>query len=261
MISTKKSLIMFAIPFFIGCTKVDPPFEDAIPYENLCFDAESLTDLPEPVQRYFRFALADGQEYINFLRLKHSGTFKTAKDRQWMDIRGEQYFIANPPGFLWIGKTSSFKARDSYMEGEGNLSVYLFGIVRILKEEGDEVNQAELLRWLGESVWMPTNFLPDENKTWSPIDENSAMLTFTYAGLTVNYIITFDETGRMHSLETERYMEDRLVPWKGEVSNYVLQDGMMVPTDIEASWMLEEGAYPYARFHVEEFEYGNPEKY
>ena len=261
MISTKKFLAMLTIPCLFGCTKLDPLFEDAIPYENLTYDAETITDLPEPVQRYFRYALVDGQNYINYLRLKHTGTFKTGKDRKWMDIRGEQYFCANPPGFLWIGKTNSFKAKDSYMEGEGNLSVYLFGILRIVKEEGHEVNQAQLLRWLGESVWMPTNFLPNENKIWSPIDENSAMLTFTYKGLTVYYIITFDETGRIINLETHRYMEDSLILWRGEVSNYAIQDGMMVPTDIEASWMLEDGKFTYARFHVEEFEYDKPEKY
>jgi len=252
---------MLSLPCFIGCTKLDPLFDSSIPYEHRTYNAESIKDLPAPVQRYFSYALVDGQNYINYLRLKHSGTFKTAKDKKWMDIEGEQYFIANPPGFLWIGKTSSFKAKDSYVEGAGNLSVYLFGWLRIVKEEGKEVNQAELLRWLGESVWMPTNFLPDGHKTWSPIDDHTAMLTFVYEGLTVWYIITFDDTGRMVSLETERYMGDKLVPWKGEVSNYIAQNGMMVPADIEASWMQEEGKYTYARFHVEEFEYDNPEKY
>jgi len=257
----KKYLLMLATPFLIGCTKLDPLFDSAIPYENLTYNAETIADLPAPVQRYFSYALVDGQKYINYLRLKHSGTFKTDKDKKWMDIEGEQYFVANPPGFLWIGKTSSFKAKDSYVGGEGNLSVYLFGLVRIVKEEGGKVNQAELLRWLGESVWMPTNLLPDEHKIWSPINDHSAMLTFTYEGLTVFYILTFDDEGRIISLETERYMGDRLLPWKGEVSNYVCQDGMMVPADIEASWMLEDGKYTYARFHVEEFEYDHPEKY
>lgn len=261
MKSTTKAMLMLWMPCLFSCKKIDPLFEGAIPIENMTYDSESITGLPEPVQRYFMFALTDGQDYINSLRLRHSGTFKTARDRKWTDIEGEQYFIANPPGFIWIGKTSSFKAIDSYVAGEGNLSVYLFGALRIVKEEGNKVNQAELLRWLGESVWMPTNFLPDENKTWSAIDKNSAMLTFTYNGLSVYYIITFDEEGRILSLETERYMDDHLVPWKGEVKNYTLQNGMMVPADIEASWMLEEDKYTYARFHVEEFEFDKAEKY
>jgi hypothetical protein len=130
-----------------------------------------------------------------------------------------------------------------------------------VKEEGNEVNQAELLRWLGESVWMPTNLLPDENRSWSAIDENTARLTFTCQGTSVYYIVTFDEAGPVISLETERYMGDSLVPWRGEVGNYRCQNGMMVPADIEASWILEDGPYTYARFQVNEFEYDKAEKY
>lgn len=261
VMTTKKNLLMLCIPCLLGCTNLDPLFEGAIPCENKLYDSQIIEDLPEPVQRYFRYALVDGQSYINYLRLRHSGTFKTARDSKWMKIQGEQYFRANPPGFLWIGKTSTFKAVDSYLEGEGNLSVYLFGLLRIVKEEGNEVNQAELLRWLGESVWMPTNLLPDENRSWSAIDENTARLTFTYQGTSVYYIVTFDEAGPVISLETERYMGDSLVPWRGEVGNYRCQNGMMVPADIEASWILEDGPYTYARFQVSEFEYDKAEKY
>ncbi len=261
VMTTKKNLLMLCIPCLIGCTQLDPLFEKAIPYENKLYDSQIIEDLPEPVQRYFRYALVDGQAYINYLRLTHSGTFKTARDRKWMKIQGEQYFRANPPGFLWIGKTSTFKAEDSYLEGKGNLSVHLFGLLRIVKEEGNEVNQAELLRWLGESVWMPTNFLPDENRSWTAIDDNTARLTFTYQGTSVYYKVTFDKDGPIISLETERYMGDNLLPWRGEVGNYCCQNGMMVPSDIEASWILEDGPYTYARFQVKEFEYGKAEKY
>jgi len=257
----KKTFMILLIPGIFSCSKTDDLFESQIPLENKTYDSSSITDLPEPVQRYFNYALTDGQDYVNSLRLKHSGTFKTAKDRDWMDIKGEQYFIVNPPGFIWIGKTNAFTAIDKYIGGEGDLSVYLFGLVRIVKENGTEINQAELLRWLGESVWMPTNLLPAENKTWEAIDENSARLNFTYKDLNVYYIVTFDETGRITCLETERYLEDKLTGWKGEVSNYTMHDGMMVPEDIEASWMLEDGKYTYARFHVEEFEFNKAEKF
>ena len=261
VMTTKKNLLMLSIPCLLGCTNLDPLFEEAIPQENKLYDSRIIEGLPEPVQRYFRYALVDGQAYINFLRLKHSGTFKTARDRKWMEIQGEQYFRANPPGFLWIGKTGTFKAEDSYLEGEGNLSVYLFGLLRIVKEEGNEVNQAELLRWLGESVWMPTNFLPDENRSWTAIDENTARLNFTYQGTSVYYIVTFDDNGPIISLETERYMGDSLVAWRGEVGNYCCRKGMMVPAHIEASWILEDGPYTYARFQVNEFEYDKAETY
>lgn len=249
----------------ISCSttkQVEKLFSESKTLKNQTFHYEQLNGLPEPVQGYFRYALEDGQSYLSHLRLKHTGHFKTGIGKDWVDIKGEQYFTAQPPGFVWLGKTKKFKARDSYVEGKGNLSVYLFGFLRILKSEGKTIDQAELLRWLGESVWMPTNLLPDENKKWKKIDDNSAKITFTFNGMSVYYNITFNETGQIEKLETERYKdENNLEKWVGKVSNYTKVNGMMVPANIEASWMTDDGEYTYARFHVTEFEYDKTEKY
>jgi len=35
----------------------------------------------------------------------------------------------------------------------------------------------------------------------------------------------------------------------------------MFPTNIKASWLLEDDKYTYASFHVEEFDYNNPGRY
>ena len=179
-----------------------------------------------------------------------------------MDIIGEQHFITNSPGFVWIGKTRLFNAHDSYINGKGNLTVYLFGLVKIVNDKGKTVDQAELLRWLGESVWMPTNLLPDENKSWTAVDENTAKITFRYEGQEVYYLVNFNNNGQITSLKTERYMgKDKLKPWIGEVSDYKKVNGMMIPQKITASWILEDGKYTYARFNVEKFEFDKPQKF
>jgi hypothetical protein len=179
-----------------------------------------------------------------------------------VDIKGKQYFSAQPPGFVWIGKTKAFKARDSYVFHKGNLSVYLFGFLRIVNSKGKTIDQAELLRWLGESVWMPTNLLPNDHIQWHPIDDNMAKVTFTWQNQSVLYLVHFSAKGQITSMETERYMnEDRLEKWIGRVSNYQKVHGMIVPSKIEASWMLDEDEYTYARFHVTKFEYDKTDKY
>ena len=40
------------------------------------FSEEELKDLPEPVQRYFKYALKNGQAAINFCSLKQTGLFR-----------------------------------------------------------------------------------------------------------------------------------------------------------------------------------------
>ena len=41
------------------------------------FTFKQLEGLPEPVERYFRHVLKDGQPYISYVRLTHNGQFKT----------------------------------------------------------------------------------------------------------------------------------------------------------------------------------------
>lgn len=224
-------------------------------------DTATLRELPKPARKYFSYCLAKDQHYLHTLRLKYRGSFKTAPDKAWMDIKGQQYFRAQPPGFYWIGKTSLFTAHDSYLEHHGRLSVYLLGVLRIVNKKGINIDQAELLRWLGESVWMPTNLLPDENISWSPVDDTSAKLSMEYFSNSVSYIVYFNVDGQITGLETERYMGNELTKWAGELGEYEQIDGMMVPTNIKASWILDKGKYTYADFHVSEFEYNNPNKY
>jgi hypothetical protein len=260
-----KITLTICIMGLFGCSpkqKIKDLFSQSGSFKDKIYKQEQLENLPAPVQHYFKVALKDGQPYISQLRLKQSGTFKTAVNKEWMDIKGEQYFTAAPPGFVWFGKTRMFNAHDSYINDSGNLSVYLLGFIRIVNSSGNATNQAELLRWLGESVWMPTNLLPGKNINWSAIDDSTAKLIFTGDNLSVWYLVHFNKQGQITSMETERYMEEnRLEKWTGNLSNYQDVNGVTIPLDIEARWNLAEGDHIYARFHVEDLQYNLPQKY
>jgi len=229
---------------------------------NNKFTHAQLTGLPEPVQRYFKHVLKDGQPYINSARLTHDGQFKTGQDKDWVNIEGEQYFITETPGFIWKGTTNMFTARDMYIANEGRLIVSLFSVYNIVDGKGKKYNQGELLRWVGESVWFPTNLLPTENLKWSPIDNLSAKLTFTYNDLSVFYIVRFDNAGEITEMETKRYMgEEQLETWVGKLSNYKLVNGIKIPFKIEAMYRLEKGDFSYAKFNVKKIVYNNPAKF
>ena len=210
-----------------------------------------ITGLPAPVQRYFRHVLKEGQPYISSVFLKHDGQFKTGLDKGWIDIEGEQHFTADKPGFLWIGQTSLFTARDMYIAGEGRIVVSLLSLFKVVDGRGEAYDQGELLRWLGESVWFPTNLLPSHNLQWVPLDDTTAGLLFHHRGMSLYYKVTFNQEGEITELETRRCMgEERLETWVGRVSDYEEAGGMKIPMKIEALWKLEDGEHSYARFTV-----------
>ena len=213
------------------------------------------------MQRYFKHVLKDGQPYISYARITHDGQFKTGLDKDWINIKGEQYATTEKPGFIWKGTTSMFTARDMYIADKGRLIVSLFSLYNVVDAKGEQYNQGELLRWLGESVLYPTNLLPGERLQWFAIDSQTAKLTFNYNGLSLFFIITFNEIGEITQMETKRYMDEKkLETWVIKLANYKEMNGVVVPTTFEVLWRLEKGDFSYAKFNLQKIEYNKPSR-
>ncbi|MEO9147259.1 MAG: DUF6544 family protein [Ginsengibacter sp.] len=226
------------------------------------FHKNQLDSLPEPVQRYFKHILKEGQPYISYARIKHDGQFKTGLDKGWINITGEQYATTEKPGFIWKGTTSMFVARDMYISDKGRLIATLFSVYNVADAKGEKYNEGELLRWLGENVLYPTNFLPSERLQWLPIDSKTAKLTFNYKGLFLFFKITFNEIGEITEMETKRYMGDKnLETWVIKATNYKELNNIFIPTAFDVLWRLDKGDFSYAKFNVTEVEYDKPKRF
>ena len=237
-------------------------FEQSKNISGQKFHIAQLDTLPEPVQRYFRHILKEGQGYISYARIKHDGQFKMGIDKSWINIKGEQYATTEKPGFIWKGTTSMFVARDMYISNKGRLIATIFSLFTAADARGEKYNQGELLRWLGESVLYPTNFLPGERLKWLPVDSTTATLIFNYNKLELFFKVTFNEIGEITEMETRRYMgEDNLETWVIKATNYRDLNNILIPTSFDVLWRLDKGDFSYAKFNVTEVEYNNPEKF
>jgi hypothetical protein len=226
------------------------------------FKQEQIMGLPEPVQRYFKHVLKEGQPFISYIRFSHNGQFKSGMEKDWVNIKGEQYATTEKPGFIWKGITTLFTARDMYIADKGRLIVSLFSIINIINVIGEHYNQGELIRWLGESVLYPTNLLPSKRLQWSAINSQSAKLTFKYDALLLFYLVTFNNAGEITQLETKRYMDEiNLETWIIKLAEYKEMNGVVVPTSTEVLWRLEKGDFSYAKFIINKIEYNKPERY
>jgi hypothetical protein len=215
-----------------------------------------LEGLPRPVQQYFRHVLREGQPYISNVHLFHNGTFKADMKKDWIDIRGEAYFSADRPGFVWKGKTAAFTARDMFIEGKGRLVVSLFSLFKVEDSQGTRYNRGELMRWLGESVCFPTNLLPSKALAWSAIDDYSARLEYNYQGMMLNYIVFFNDAHEITQMHATRNMGDGpRQKWVTKLSKYQQRNSVLIPTVLEAGWQLKEGYFPYAKFTISQIDY------
>ena len=239
---------------------IEKLFADSEHISGKVYTSNQIKDLPLPVQRYFKYSLKENQPYVSYARLQHGGEFRASKN--WVSIKGEEYFTVKKPGFVWFGRVPLFSAKDIYIDGTGNLKVKLLSLIKIVDAKGRETDQGELLRWLGEAPLFPTALLPSENLRWEPMDNDSAKVIFTDENLTIEGVFCFNEEGQITEFKTKRYKDKHtLENFTGHYGDYRTVDGMKVPFYLEAVWNLESGDLSYAKFKIDRIEYNNPSKF
>jgi len=239
---------------------------DAKSTKNKNFGAPQIEGLPEPVKNYLLYVLPVGTPHIKFVKLKHTGTFRTNPGEEWREIEGMEFFNAREPGFLWHGKVNLNKymwigARDKYINGEGAMTVKLLSAISIVNETGQELAIAGLQRYLSEIPWFPTAFLQDKYIQWEAISDSSARAIITDGLKIASGIFYFNDNNEITKFETIRYrMTDdgfKETKWTGRYLEYRNFQEHWIPTSVEVEWNMLSGDFEYARFQLTDMEYDN----
>jgi hypothetical protein len=245
--------------------------EEGSKAQSKIFSFNDLEGLPEPVQRYFKYALKDGQEHIKFVRLKQVGKFRMKENQSWMPIKAEQYFTTEDPSFIWRVKFTMapfiwIEGRDMYYQGKGSMLIKVLSTVTVADAAGSEMDISSLIRFLSEAPWFPTALLPSDYIEWKEIDSNSAQVVIKHNGYTALGIFTFNEKGEIIKFVTnDRYMEVDgkyfKEQWGGYYRNYQEINGIKIPTEAEVEWNLYDRDLQYVKLKITDIQYNITEKY
>ncbi|MGL4574470.1 MAG: DUF6920 family protein [Burkholderiaceae bacterium] len=231
------------------------------------FSARELEGLPEPVQRFFRTALTEGQPLIAGLRLAHTGSFNMGQTAdQWKPFTSTQQVAMQRPGFVWDANVMMMpgvpvRVHDAYVGGEGILHPSILGVFTLVNMRGTgEIAQGEFMRFAAEAPWYPTALLPSQGARWEAIDAQSAKVTLADGAVSTTLTYFFGSDGLVARIRAEargRTVGDKIVmtPWEGTWTNYEQRDGMRVPTQGEVAWITPEGRKPYWRGTVTQLAY------
>lgn len=231
------------------------------------FDARELEGLPEPVQRYFRAVLTDGQPIIGAASIEMAGKINmSATAEQWKPFTSHQRVITRRPGFLWDAQVDMFpgapaRVVDSYVAGQGQLIAKLLGLVTVADAHGGgELARGEFMRFFAEAAWYPTALLPSQGVRWQAADDASANATIVDGPITLILLFRFNESGLIDSVRAESRgagvgKDMVMLPWDCAYSNYQRQDGMLIPMAGEAAWVRSEGRKAYFIGNVEKLSY------
>ncbi len=228
------------------------------------FTRDRVSTLPDPVARYFRRALPEGQRHIRFARLAQEGQFLL--NGSWVPFTATQLFSGRPAGFVWDARISAAPllpvfVRDSYVGGVAGMRASMLGVCPIVNQSGTpELNAGALMRYLAESVWFPTSLLPGNGVTWAPVDDRSATATLSDRGTTVSLTFTFNADGdvvEVYSPDRFREENGRFVPtpWRVRALGYDTQRGVRIMSPAEVEWVMPDGPQPYWRGTITRVEY------
>jgi len=228
-------------------------------------DSASSAALPAPVRRYLDVALPASARPIRTVRLRHGGRFRPSLQGSWLPIRGEQYFRADPPAFVWRGRVRMapgvwVDARDRSVDGIGNMLVSAESTITIADSRGPELDQSALLRLLGELPWLPGVFADRRYVGWSGVDATHARATLEVNGRSVSGEFTFGADGLPAEYRAERYRDagggrSVLTPFVGRSSDYRRVDGIQVPHRLVGAWVIDGAEMEYVDFEVETIEF------
>lgn len=222
------------------------------------FSRDDLAGLPDPVVRYFEFALTPGQPLVRNARLEQIGEF-AMRANSWSPFTAVEYFSVEPRGFLWDARIRmagimALYIRDGYFAGEGAMYGTLAAIVPVVDQRRTaQMAAGELLRYLAELVLLPTALLPGSGISWKRLDDATAQVTLADDETTVSCKVDFSERGEIVRISAMRYFANgktELTPWVGHFSDYRRVDGMMIPMSADVEWILPEGPFSYWRGQI-----------
>ncbi len=231
------------------------------------YSEADLFGLPDPVQRYFRAALTDGQQIVSRTTLTQSGTFNLSLTAaRWKAFTASQEFTTARPGFVWDARIIMFpgvlvRVVDAYIAGEGLLRPAILGLFNMGTMQGrGEIARGELMRHFAESVWFPTALLPSQGIVWTAVDDASASATITDGAISVTLLFRFGADGLISSIHAESRAAQVgkttvMMPWECRMSNYRTRDGMRIPMTGEVLYHTPQGEQPYFKGTLETLAY------
>jgi hypothetical protein len=249
--------------------KVDEKTQESIRQaqkaESKMITEADLAPLPEPVQRYLRFAQILGKPMVKCVKVKQTGFMRTSPVQKWMAVEATQYStLAGPLSRTWyarikMGPITLLNGYDRYDNGTGHMLIRLLSLVPVVDARGREMDLSALIIFINDMVMWPTAFL-SEYIRWEAINATAARLHVDLHGNKFSAEVYFNELGEMVNFITEDRF--RMVgkgnvqtKWSTPLRRYHVVSGLRIPSEGDAIWHLPEGEFPYIQVSIDQVVY------
>ena len=228
--------------------------------QDLLTEAD-IINLPQPVQKYLKYCAVLNKPKVKNVRLVFDGQMR-AKGKDWFKFQSVQYNFFDDPARLFFMKAHMFgimvPGYHAYENAAASMQVKIFGLIPVAKARGNEMNKAETVTLFNDMCLMIPATLIDTRIEWQPIDSLSAKASFSNGKNKISATLYFNEQGALvNFISDDRYAINEMKQYRFStpVKNYILLNGVNIPSYGETVWDYPDGKFVYGKFYLRSMAY------
>src|ERR1035438_88450 len=164
------------------------------------FTEKDLQPLPEPVQRYLRFAGVLDSPKVKNMRVVLTGQLRE-KGSDYFPFTSEQYNFFDEPTRLFFMKATlrsvTVPAYHKCINGMASRDMRYFGLFPYVQIKGAAMNQSEMVALFNDMCLLAPATLVDKRIKWQPVDSSVVTATFTNHGISISATLCFNSQGQL----------------------------------------------------------------
>jgi len=224
------------------------------------FDPESVNDLPEPAQRYFRYTISSGAPLWTVAQIEMTGELGlgTKATPNYRVMRAKQ-ILAPPFGLVWRLKAGAISGSDGILRETSWTRFWLFNLLPVVRVAGtnDHLRSAFGRVVAEAAIWVPASLLPSDRVTWDCVNDDTARAMVRSAGQSQAVEITVAASGQPIQIVIRRWSNanpQKQFRWQsfgGTLGAFREFDGYFLPTRVEGGNLIGTKDYfPFYRARV-----------
>jgi hypothetical protein len=218
-----------------------------------------MSDLDEPVQRFFNHAIRAGTALHGGMRLTMTGRIKVGT---WLPFTAEQ--TADGRSFAWRarvgwGPITPLRVLDRYADSAGTTEGRLLGRFMLFHANDLDTTRSSAVRAALESfVFAPHSVLPDSGVAWRAETEDVIVARFDLPPEHPEVRARIDEQGAIRTIRALRWGNAgektfQYIPFGGEVHAERRFGDLVLPSSLTVGWWFDTPRYaPFFKAHIDD---------
>jgi hypothetical protein len=213
------------------------------------FQPSLISELDEPVQRFFGHAIRDGAALSLGMRVTMTGRIKVGT---WLPFSAEQ--TADGRSFAWRARVGWGPIRpllvlDRYADGAGTTEGRLLGRFTLFHANDLNTTRSAAARAALESfVFAPHSLLPERGVTWRAETEDVIVACFDLSPEHPEVRARIDERGAIRTVSALRWGNPGrqtfdYIPFGGEVNAERRFGDVLIPSSLRVGWWFGTPRY------------------